>query len=280
MQEVLGVTGQNNLIKQTIPAIGIISSATFRTRDPKNAPVFTAAASTVGRLGVFAAKKGDSERAVILLLPASAKPDRVLIAITHGFGGNAAEYYGGLGWSNSLSPKLIQDVLLRFVVNRWGAQTLAGRKNMALLLIVRANNGTSELGPFASDGPFVDEVLSNLVSLTGNAFSYDHVEAFTYSSGIGDLNPFLSAVNPVLNVEVVYGIDPAPAIPVQAGPSALRKQYLSGMTKGSLAAAEFMPLQRWRNEDSFDQWQRMGMFDYLHNLCMPRYVLHLGIQTS
>lgn len=101
----------------------------------------------VGRLGIFAAKKGDAERALILLLPATTKPDRVIIAITQGFG-QAIDTVGPLGFNNPLSPKLIQFVLLKHVINRWGTQTLASKKQMAFLYIVRSGQGKKgELGP-------------------------------------------------------------------------------------------------------------------------------------
>lgn len=278
MQQIIGMSGTNNLVPQIIPAVSIISVATFRPGAGGNTPEFSFAPNRTGRLGIFAARKGNSERAVILLLPASGAPDRVLIGITHGFAQNTA-YYEGKGWRDPLSRALIEDVLLRFVVNRWGAQTLAGKKNMAFLLIVRAA-GRSELGPFANDGPFVAEALRQMASLTGNAFSYDHVEVFTYSSGINELNVFLPAISPVLNVETIYAIDPAGARSALRTGSALRKQYLSGQTGGPSAGFEYMPLNRWRNEDRYGRWQTVGLFNYLHNWCMPSYILHLGIQTS
>ncbi len=278
LQQSIGMAGTNNLVPQIIPAISVINVATFRAGVQRNTPDFGFSPSRTGRLGIFAARNSHGERAVILLLPSTGTPDRVLIGISHGFAQNTA-YYQGKGWRDPLSRALIEDVLLRFVINRWGAQTLAAqRKNMALLLIVRAA-GRSELGPFANDGPFVAEVLRQMAALTANAFSFDHVEVFTYSSGIYELNVFLPAISPVLSVEAIYAIDPAGARSAVRTGQAVRKQFLSGQTGGPVAGFEYMPLNRWRNEDRHGQWQKVGLFNYLHNWCMPNYILHLGIQT-
>jgi Putative peptidoglycan binding domain len=283
-QTILGVNGPGNLIPQIIPSIEVIAESTFRAGVPTNAPSFRSVAPTTGRLGIFAAKKGDLERAVILLLPASGTPDRVMICISQGFG-QAIDTVGKLGFNNPLSPALINFVLLKHVINRWGAQTLASRKQMAFLYIVRSEGkGKSELGPFANDGAFVKQTLTELVSLTSNAFTFDTVEAFTFSSGILDFNPFLTSIGGQLNVKAVYSLDPNPRNPARQPAGAVRKQF----SRSPVLAAGFesMPLNRWQNESSFAIRQTFAKngqgfeFQYLHNHCVPKYLLHLGVQTS
>ena len=276
-QLVLGMTGVNGLIQQIIPAIGVIDVATFRPGVQSNAPLFSFVPPAVARLGIFAAKKNGGERAVILLLPPSGVPDRVMIGISHGFGQNAA-FYQKLGWEDPLSPDLIRFVLLQHVINRWGAQVLAGKKPMALVHIVRAAG--VELGPFANDGVFARDVLTQLRALTNNAFSIDAVEAFTYSSGISDFTPFVNSISSTLNVAAVYNIDPKSGLsaPIPAG--GVRKQYLSGMTGvAAKAGFESMAMQRWTNELRYPL-EHKNAFKYLHNHCLPDYALFLGIQTS
>ena len=151
---------------------------------------------------------------------------------------------------------------------------------MAFLYIVRAQG--DELGPFAADGAFVQEVLTQLASLTGDAFSFDHVEAFTFSNGVSDFNVFIPAVSSALNIEAVYGIDPAEAVPIAQPGSAVRKQYLSGQTGGPKAGFEFLGLDSWVNEWRFPERQTFKSpwpFHYLHNHVMPSYVLNLALAT-
>lgn len=274
---ILGMEPTDGLIQQIFPPIGVVDVATFRAGDKNNTLTFSFSPGRTGRLGIFAAKKGNLERAVILVLPSSGFADRILLGVSHGFAQNTA-HYEGLGWADPLSPPLIQAVLLKHVINRWGAQTLAGRKSMGLLHIVRAAG--VELGPFAHDGAFVKEVLTQLVARTNNAFAFNSVEAFTFSSGINDFNTFLNALSGQLPVAAVYNIDPAKALPCVRPAGATVKQFLSGQTGGPKAGFEFMPLGRWVNEAAFMTHNVIGDFNYLHNHCMSLYALHLGIQTS
>lgn len=282
-EQILGMPPTDNLIQQMLPTIMVISPASFRPGDPKNQPYFVPAFPDVGRLGIFAARKGASERALILLLPATGTPDRVIICITQAFA-QAHRELDPLGWSDPLSPPFIQFVLLKHVINRWGAQTLASKKQMAFLYIVRAK-GAPELGPFAQDGAFMRQVLTELVSLTNNAFSFEHLEAFTFSSGISDFNTFSQSLVGHLNLEAVYNIDPHPAFNAVAPHGAVRKQFLSGQTiRGPVPFGfEYMPLHRWTHEPEYPAWGHFPyppLFNYLHNHCMPLYALHLGIQLS
>ncbi len=279
--DILGMGGSDNLIRQTIPPIAVIAEATFRPGDHSNTFDFRTAAGTVGRLGIFAARKGSLERAAILLLPQSGTPDCVLICITQGFQ-QAHATLDPLGWSNPLSPALIQFCLLKHVVNRWGAQMLASRKQMALMYIVRAQG--NELGPFANDGPFVQQVLAEMATQTSDAFSFDTVEAFTFSSGISQFNTFVRSLSGILTVRAIYNIDPAHGQPASGPSGAVRRQFLSGQTTGGPRPGfEYMPVPRWENEWEYpnrETFPNPWRFNYMHNHCMPRYTLHLGIQTS
>jgi len=278
-QETLGMDGPGHLIRQILPSIAVINPSSFRLHALNNRLTFSSVASTTGRLGIFAAQKGGQQRAVILMLPAAGTPTRLLICITQGFA-QASRTLDPLGWGNPLSVPFINFVLLKHVINRFGAQTLAAGSDTALMYIVRARG--RELGPFANDGPFVLEVLTQLVALTGNAFSFDHVAAFTFSSGVSDFNVFIPSVSSILNVEAVYGIDPAQAIPIARPGNAVRKQYLSGQTGGPVGGFEFLGLDSWVNEWKFPERMKFPdpwPFNYLHNHVMPSYVLNLALTT-
>lgn len=275
-KQILGVDTTNNLIQQYIPPVNVIDVPTFRAGDQNNVFKFTATPLRTARLGIFAARKDTSpERAIILVLPGSGVPERVIIGISHRFS-QAVGYYDALGWGDPLSPPLINDVLLRHVIKRWAAQVLSTRYPTALLHIVRAKG--NELGPFAADGAFVRGVLEALVDLTANAFSFQRVEAFTYSNGIDDFNPFLQAINGHLAVAAVYNQDPAKAGQAARLPGVVVKQFLSGQTGGPAPGFEFMPVNRWQNELFFYQSKVLGPLVYLHGHCMPQYTLHLGMQ--
>jgi peptidoglycan hydrolase-like protein with peptidoglycan-binding domain len=277
-EEVLGpFPARDNLIQQILPVFSVIDETRF-VPNRSNVPFqFRVTAPIVGRLAIFAAQKGNDERAVILFLPQS-RPDRILIHISQGFG-QAIETVGPLGFKNAISPPLIQFCLLKHIINRYGPQTLAARKNMGLMYIVRAA-GKSELGPFAKDGPFTMQVLREMAALTNDGFATDVVEAFTFSSGIVDFNPFINALQSQVKIAAVYNIDPSHALAAAAPAGATRKQYLSGQTGGPLPGFEFAPRPRWVNEDEFVARKKDSDFQYLHNFALPRYVLYLGIQTS
>jgi peptidoglycan hydrolase-like protein with peptidoglycan-binding domain len=270
----------NNLISQIIPPLTVIDESSFRPGDQTNEPQFRVFAPTGGRLAIFAAKKNNVERALILLLPPNGIAGQLLICVTQGFAqANEKGALDLLGWSNPLSPPFIQFVLLKHVINRWGAQTLAGKKNMGFLYIVRAKDA-KELGPFTNDGAFVVQCLTEMASLTNGAFSFDKVEGMTFSSGIGEFNVFMASLAGKLNVGAVYNIDPANALAAAIPPGGVRKQFLSGQTGGPRSGFEFMPLKRWKNEPLFPTTKVFSQFEYLHNRVMPLYTLFLGIQTS
>jgi hypothetical protein len=282
LAQLTGSAGTNNLIPATLPLHFLMRESTFRPGDPSNTPSFVSAGGWRARVGVFAARQGSLERAAILLLPETGTPDRVLVGITHVFAQSKDNraYYGGLGWSDPLSPRLIADVTTRFVHRRWGPQVLASKKNMAFLLPVRAQG--DELGPFR-DGAFLREVLESASAATSRAFTYDHVEMFTFSSGIYDLNAMLPSVRSSLNLEAIYNLDPAGGTPAHS--TALTRQFLSGQTTHGQARAgfELMSLPRWANENDFasvNPNDSNQVFNYLHNGVLPSYCLYLGIQRS
>jgi hypothetical protein len=278
-QEIIGMDVPNHLVSQIIPSIAVINPSSFRQHAMNNRLTFSSVGQTRGRVGIFAAQKGSQQRAMILLLPSGGTPSRLLICITQGFG-QAARDLNPLGWGNPLSPPFVNFCLLKHVINRWGAQTLAARDDTAFLYIVRARG--NELGPFANDGPFVLDVLTQLAALTGNAFSFDHVEAFTFSSGVSDFNVFINAVAPVLNVDAVYGIDPAQAMPLARPGGCERKQYLSGQTGGPAAGFEYLGMDSWIKEWRYPDRMRMPdpwPFNYMHNWVMPMYILNLALAT-
>jgi hypothetical protein len=276
-KEILGMEGSNNLILQTIPAIGIINKNSFLAGDKTNVFSYSVAPGKTGRLGIFAAKKNNVERAVMVLLPQTAKPEGILICITHGFA-QASAVLDKLGWANPLSPEAVKFALLKHIVNRWGAQMLASRKNLALVYILRAK-GAKELGPFANDGPFFLDVIKQIADLTNNAFSYGQAEAFTFSSGIYDFNKFIAPVGKLLPVNAVYAIDPVHSLNIINPSGGVRKQYASGTAGPMIAGFEPLGLGRWQKEDRYEI-DKNDRFQYLHNHCMPMYCLHLALETT
>ncbi|MEP6849373.1 MAG: hypothetical protein ABI999_10990 [Acidobacteriota bacterium] len=276
---IIGMTSPNNLIQQIIPAIPVIDVSTFRAGDDTNELTFRTAPQTTGRLGIFAAEKDGIERAVMMLLPPGGTPNSVLICITQSFA-QAHEVLDPLLWRNPLSVPFVNFALLKHVINRWGAQMLASGRNMALMYILRAK-GDNELGPFAHDGRFLGFVLSEIATLTNNAFTFDECHAFTFSSGIFDFNRFLSAASRSVNISGVYSIDPAQSTQAAAPMGARRKQFASGAAGPLLAGFEHLAMRRWANEDEFltHPHHHHGDFEYLHNRVMPLYTLNLALRT-
>lgn len=276
--EMVGMTGPDNLFQQVLPARMMTDMAMFRRNTPGDQLRFRPLGMDFCRLGIFAASKGTMERVVILALPKAVKADRICIAITQGFG-QAADVLNKLGWSNPLSKPFVEFALLKHVVNRYAPQVMASRKNMGLLYILRAGQGSHELGAFAKDGDFTLQVLRELVTLTNNAFSFDAVEAFTYSSGISDFNTFIASITGKMNVAGTYNIDPAKGAEAASG-GGFRVQFLSGQTtNGSKAGFEFLPHPRWVNEALFRANER-SHFSYLHNHALPNYCLNMGIELT
>jgi hypothetical protein len=272
----LGLDGTNNLIDQIIPGFPVINLATFQPGHPNNVFSFGNVPLSSGRLGLFAAEKNGVERVVIMLMPPAQRADGVLICITQGFG-QAARQLNPLGWANPLSHDFVHFALLKHVINRWGLQMLASRRNLALMYILRARG--NELGPFAHDGPFLRFVLEEINGLTNDAFSYEQCEAFTFSSGIYDFDTFLAAASGSVNINAVYAIDPARSIAPQNPNGGRRRMFASGAAGGIRPGFEPMGMHRWRNEDAYNTPAQRDAFNYLHNRCMPWYTLYLALQS-
>ncbi|WID96876.1 peptidoglycan-binding domain-containing protein [Bosea vestrisii] len=276
----------NGLITQIIPPIAVIQTATYKQGAGGPPLDFQTMPGTTGRLAIFAARNKDGiERAVILLLPAQVNPDRLLICISHGFGGQGAKTRArlkALNWTDPLSKPLIQYVLLNHVINRWGAQTLAAQKrNLGYMQIVRSGAPGGELGAFAKDAAFLQQVLIEMRDLTNGSFSFNTLETMTFSSGIGDHNLFVSQAEKRFDIAASYAIDPQPqARPLNS--KGKKRLFRSGVTSHAppLPGSDFLPVGRWTKE-----WQHFRLlidkeFDYMHNWTMPFYCLYLGIQTS
>jgi len=230
------------------------------------------------KYAVFAAKLGNVERAYLLMIPATGIPSNLLIVITHGFAQNNA-WYTSLGYSNPLSPQLIEFVRDEFLLARWGAQVMAASStDYAVLLPVRAQGGgQGELGPFITRPDIGSELVDNLIVLTNRAFAPKRVELVTFSSGIYDANVFIAAGGKSLKIQTAYNQDPAGGVSLSSLVPE-RKQYLSGMTtRGSHFGFEYLPLPRWKNEPHRYEQFPNDAFNYLHTWCIPRYTLYLGI---
>ena len=163
---------------------------------------------------------------------------------------------------------------------------LASKKRLALVLPVRANTGGSELGRITWDPRFLRQALDGISAITDRSFGTTQAEVFTFSNGIFDCNKFLGGSGSTLNVQAVYNSDPQAGTPASRPKGAVLKQYLSGETTSGRPRGgfEFMPLPRWANEPNYTaggrkQPSKNQQFNYLHNLCMPEYTLHLGLQT-
>lgn len=276
--DILGYPSTNGLKTQYFPAISVIDVSTFRAGDDTNTPSFRSEPRRIGRLGLFSVEEGGVRRVAILVLPETQTPTRVVVGLGHGLGQNET-FYESLGWDDPESRPLIEFILLNHVVNRWGAQVLASSQPRALLHIVRSGARGGELGPFTTAGVLAD-ALRQIRTLTADAFSFNAVEVFCFSSGGSALNGFVRTIAASLTVERVYNIDPNPIRTAYLPPGAVSRQYLTGMTGGGTRASgfEWMPLRRWRNEPEFAA-RSSDRFAYLHNWCMPGYALHLGMET-
>lgn len=289
-QEILGMAGTNNLVDQAIPSLAYIVPSTYRRNDPKNIPLFMSTPPMVGRLGIFAAKKGNEERFVILVLPRVGIVTRVMVYVPQVFA-QARKKLDPLGWKNPVSKPFIEYVLEKHVLNRFAPQILSSRVDTALVYLGRAD-GSTELGPFAADGSFLKQVLGDLSALTNGAFSFGRFEAFTFSSGIIDFNKFLGGLGGQFNIEKVYSIDPKGAIPAAPPPGTPMRQLVTGATMHypmAPAGFEIMGIERWKNEFTYAQSTNLAglppkdrasaIGNYLHNVCAPLYFLRLAMNT-
>ncbi len=259
-----------------VPSIWTVDVATFRPGGSDRLNFIFSRGQQV-KVAVFAAKLGSVERAFILMVPISGKPSNLMIVITHGFGQND-KYYSDLGYSDPLSPALIQDVNIRFVLGRWGAQLMAASRDYALLLPVRAKGGGhGELGPFISQSNIGTGVVTSIMGQTDGAFGINRVELVTFSSGIYEADQFIAVGGKGLNIQRACNQDPAGGAAISRSVP-MRKQYLSGQTTGGPRPGfEYLPLPRWENEPNRKTMFPKDTFNYLHTWCIPMYTLHLAM---
>ena len=165
------------------------------------------------------------------------------------------------GGGDPLSPKVILFTLNSHLRDNhgWASQMLASSKQMAVVYIVRslASKTTGELGPFATDGAFFRECLVQMSALTNGSFSFGSVTAMSFSLGIIDLNPFVSAVSKHVPVTRVINLDPQHAAHAVRPKGARAVEFLSGET-GIGSGFEIIPEARWVNEDQFATRESIG----------------------
>lgn len=280
-----------NLVPFAMPTSGtfkVIDEARFAfgRRDPLQ---FRDVSNHIGRVGIFAAKKGASERAVILVVPKGATPDSVLAVISARFSQNA-DFFKKVGGGDPLSSKVILFLLNSHLRDNhgWASQMLASSKQMAVVYIVRslASKTTGELGPFATDGAFFRECLVQMKALTNDSFSFGSVTAMSFSLGIFDLNPFVGAISKHVKVTRVINLDPEQAIHAVRPKGAGVVEFLSGET-GVAPGFELIPEARWVNEELFKAKKASGAFKtkrgrlaYFHDRCIANYTLRLALEKS
>jgi len=277
----------------------VIDDARFTPGKPNTKLHFRTVGSQKSRLAVFAVSRDAFTRAVICVLPATGTPERVLIGVSFRISTNGIKgYYENLHWEDPLSPALIRDFIGLLgdsrggkVLPHWGTQVLSSKKQMALLLLVRAKPAnpqdvTGELGPLITDGAFLVQAIRMIAVRTGNSFSASTIEVFTYSNAILDCNRMLAALRGH-NVKAAYGIDPINPWALKVESGAQSKLFFSGQTGTN--QPEFMPLERWADEPfGFAKYaasflgpsKKFARFNYLHNYALPKYALRLGIQLS
>jgi hypothetical protein len=283
----------NNLVPMAMPnanAFKVINESRFAfgKKDPLQ---FRDVPNSIGRVGIFAAKKGASERAVILVVPKGATPNSVLAVISARFSQNA-DFYQKLGGGDPLSPDVILFLLDSHLTEKdghgWASQMLASSKQMAMVYIVRSPAGktTGELGPFATDGAFFRQCLVEMKALTNNSFSFGSVTAMSFSLGILDLNPFVGAISKHVKVTRVINLDPEHAIHALRPKGAAAVEFLSGET-GIGAGFELLSEPRWVNEELFKEKKASGAFKtklgrlrYFHDRCIAKYTLRLALEKS
>jgi hypothetical protein len=281
----------NNLVPIAMPTAGTLkvideSRFAFGRKDPLQ---FRDVPNNIGRIGIFAAKKGASERAVILVVPKGITPDSVLAVISTRFSQNA-DFFKRVGGGDPLSPKVILFLLNSHLRDNhgWASQMLASSKQMAVVYIVRslASKTTGELGPFATDGAFFRECLVEMKALTKDSFSFGSVSAMSFSLGIVDLNPFVGAISKHVKVTRVINLDPQHAIHAVRPKGAAAVEFLSGET-GVGPGFELIPEERWVNEDLFKAKKasgalktKQGRLAYFHDRCIANYTLRLALEKS
>lgn len=274
-----GAIGKDHCVERSVTGKWVIDTTTFKSGDPKNVFSFNIASNTTARVGIFLVERGAFKRALIVCLPSMGTAAGVLFGISHGFGQNDAAYMKR-GYDNPLSEPHLTYVADWALFNdfRWAAQLLfSRRREMAFVMPVRAKDGHGELGPFLTDGALTRETLDGLAAVIGKGFATTPFDTFSFSSGIGDLLPFLAVLKGKVAVRSVIAIDPAPNV---MAPGSLPKlQFISGMTGGPALGQESLPYARWAKHHLW-AGGKANPFEYLHNGCLPTYCLHLGLQIA
>ena len=252
----------------------MVNMATFRPGDQSNAFEFVNSLGKPVSLRVFAAKSGDVERACWLMLPLNGPASSLMVVITHGFGQNHA-YYSNLGYSNPLSKALLDDVMRRFILFRWGQQVAFAKGDMGLIMPVRASAGGGELGPFISQTGVGNHIITTILAQAGATGALAKVNVVTFSSGIYDANTFINTGGKGLNFGLMVNQDPAQGAHMSGS---ARKQYLSGWTaSGPRAGFEFLPMPRWQNDPKLEEMKRQLGREYLHTWALPTYTLAMAL---
>jgi hypothetical protein len=227
------------------------------------------------RLRVFAAKIGDVERAFWLMLPLGGPVNSLMVVISHGFGQNYA-YYSKLGYGNPLSKPLLEDVMNRFILFRWGQQVAATRPTMGLIMPVRSSASGGELGPFINHTGMGAQIVTTILLRADAAAALGSVNVVTFSSGIFDANTFIGSGGKGLKFGLMVNQDPALGAHI-GGTN--RKEYLSGWTaSGPRAGFEFLPTPRWQNDPKFEEMKRQLGREYLHTWALPTYTLAMALR--
>jgi hypothetical protein len=75
-----------------------------------------------------------------------------------------------------------------------------------------SQNSVRELGPFLTDGALTRQTLDGLAAVIGKGFVTSPFDTFSFSSGIGDIPPFLAVLKGEVSVRSAISIDPSPIL--------------------------------------------------------------------
>ena len=256
---------------------------------------FVALPGVAARVGVFAVTIGPVTRSFILLLPAVARPQRVLFAILPAID-QASDYYLRLHGHDPRSPELIRDTLAMFngddrlgkVNPSYGTQIMTAGRPRAVLVPVRIlTRRDEELGVFVAKAPAMGDAARAIAAATGGAFDAEEFEVLTHSNGVMECNRFLASARGA-GIDIRHGIslDPYHAIPLVRPPMMVARQYLSGHTGGISHGRPhgdftYLPFDCWRQEPErarvMARWR--SEFDHLHNYAFPKYLLRAALRS-
>ena len=266
--------GSNELVQMTGAGSKVLMT-TYRPADQRSLLDFAPSPGRPVRLRLFSAKFGSVQRAFWLMLPQTGSPSSLMVVISHGFG-QQNDYYTRMGYANPLSKDLLDDILLRFVLWRWGLQVAAARSDMAMIMPVRAHTPGGELGPFASQKSIGAGIITSILSHANASNALNEVNVVAYSSGIYDANSFINVGGHGLNFGLMINQDPTSGTMI-AGQR--RKQYLSGWTTHGrqFAGFDFIPTARWRQDPQYAESVAAYGNAYVHDWAMPQYTLAMAL---